>query len=393
MSSVASYVMFQSVFGYGTTRSQKVLDAVENPENLFDMSPLQMEQLGLRPREISAFRDSVKLRDKAEKTLETAYKLGCKVLVPEMDGYPRRLRNIYAHPLVLYLYGSLQGLDDQLAIGMVGSRRYTSYGKRAGEELSTQLSKLGVAVVSGLAAGIDTICHKAALAAGGRTIAVLGHGLDTIYPAENKELHNEILARGGAVVSEFPPGEKALPFHFPIRNRIISGLSMGVVVVEGTRHSGSLITAGHAITQDRDVFAVPGSIYSPMSEATNWLIGQGGIMVTKVEDITSHYPYITFPKLVEPAEAQQPEQSEERQPRQISFDIPESSVYNVKKALPSYLNENQRRVARELSDIPTGSDAIAVATGMTVPAILSALTQLELFGLVEALPGRRFILK
>ncbi|MEG0854239.1 MAG: DNA-processing protein DprA [Angelakisella sp.] len=399
MSATLHWMMFQRVFGYGTIRAQKVMEAVEHPTNLLEMPSAKLDSLRLlTKREASVLRGREQLEREAENALDKALRLGCTVLTPDNDSYPRRLRNIYSPPLVLYVLGSLKGLDEQPAIGMVGTRKYTDYGKQVADDLSRQLAVRGTAIISGLAAGIDTISHIAALKAGGRTVAVLGNGLDIIYPTSNTELHGLILKNGGAVVSEFPPGEAPLPFHFPIRNRIISGLSLGVVVVEGTRHSGSLITAGHAVTQDRDVFAVPGEIYSPMSQATNWLIGQGATLVTCAQDVIDQYPYISFL----PAAHQEPVQ--------ISFDIPGTTVYNEQKkpkpaakakvqledtmpAVPTYLSDNQRRVLEQLSRQPVTSDAIALATGLTVPSILASLTQLEIFGLADACAGRRFIRK
>lgn len=409
MNAIRDWVMFQRVFGFGTVRAQKVLDAMEHPSHLFETPLAQLERMGLLwQRELVLMRKRGELEQLAEQTQEAADRQGITVLTPDSDGYPARLRSIYSPPSVLYLLGTLAGFDEQPAIGMVGTRRYTDYGKRVADDLSRQLVGRGVAIVSGLASGIDTISHIGALAAGGRTVAVLGNGLDMIYPSANTELHGLILKNGGAVVSEFPPGETPLPFHFPIRNRIISGLSLGVVVVEGTRHSGSLITAGHAVTQDRDVFTVPGNIYSPMSQATNWLISQGATPVTCAQDILNQYPYISF--------LPDPNVEAEAETAQISFDIPATPVYTVQKKPkagraapqpgkawqddlpkapepPGYLTENQRGVLVQLGAQPITSDAIAAATGLSVSAILAALTQLEIFGLAETCAGRRFIRK
>ncbi|MEG1686844.1 MAG: DNA-processing protein DprA [Angelakisella sp.] len=378
-----SWLMYQRVFGYGTVRSQQVLAAVGHPAELFSMSKDALEQSRwLTPREQRQVLSRAALESQADATLARAYRLGCTVLTPDSQQYPQRLRNIYAPPSVLYLLGSLGAIDDtRPAIAMVGTRKYTEYGRKVATDLTSQLVQCGVVVVSGLAYGIDTISHTAALAAGGCTVAVLGCGLDMVYPMANQELHGQILRSGGAVVSEFPPGEQPLPFHFPIRNRIISGLSLGVVVVEGSRHSGSLITAGHAVTQDREVFAVPGEIYSEMSQATNWLITQGATMATCVEDILGQFPYLrlTVPDMPD------------TQPAQLSFQLPQSSPAPVPTtALPSYLNENQRKILDCISRQPVGSDELAAETNLPIPAILSALTQLELFGLIEACAGRRY---
>ena len=356
--STLDWLCFQQVYGYGATRAQKALDAYHHPSLIPDLHKGRPQLLA-----------------NAERLLEQAVKLGCTVLTPDDARYPQRLRNIYAPPAVLFVLGSLSALaDDRPAIAMVGTRKITPYGKRVAQELSAGLAQAGVTVVSGMALGVDAISHWAALRAGGPTVAVLGNGLDTIYPASNQELHQAVLQSGGAVVSEFPPGEAPLPFHFPIRNRIISGLSLGVVVVEGARHSGSLLTAGHAVTQDREVFAVPGEIYANMSQATNWLIGQGATMATCVGDILAQFPYIRFG----------PVAGEDAPPAaQTQLELPDTP-----EPLPDYLSDNQRRVLTAMGHQPLPADRVAAHTGLAVGAVLAAFTQLELFGLVRACPGQ-----
>lgn len=356
MGNTLEWLCFQRAYGFGTVRSQKLLDAYVHPTRIPDLHKGRPTLLA-----------------EAEKSLEQAFKLGYTVLTPDDDAYPQRLRNIYAPPAVLFVLGDIALLDDRPAIAMVGTRQISPYGKRVAQELATGLSQVGVTVISGLAAGVDAVCHWAAVRAGGPTVAVLGNGLDTVYPAANRDLHQAILQGGGTVVSEFPPGEQPLPFHFPIRNRIISGLSLGVVVVEGTRHSGSLITAGHAVTQDREVFAVPGEIYAPMSQATNWLISQGATMITGVTDILAQFPYIRFAAPVK----------ETLSAEQTTLALPDSP-----EELPAFLSDSQRQVLLAIGHQPLPADRVAAKTGLGVGAVLSALTQLELFGLAKACPGQ-----
>lgn len=377
MSGLLDWAIFQRVFGYGTIRSQQVLEAVGHPAALLELPEDRLASLGeLKPREVAALRTRATLQRECEGYLEKAFRMDCAVLTPDSDRYPAALRDIYAPPAVLYLLGNLGDLDSRPAIAMVGTRKFTDYGKQVTQDISLGLAQRGISIVSGLAAGIDAISHRAALQAGGHTIAVLGCGPDIIYPKSNTDLHGDILRAGGAILTEYPPGETPLAYHFPVRNRIVAGLSLGVVVVEGGRHSGSLITAGHAVTQGREVFAVPGSIYSPMSAATNWLITQGATMATCVEDILEQFPYIHFeePRLCEA--------------EQISFDIPVAGVYN--DTVPAYLNENQRAVLVAIAAEPVDADELLQRTNIGLPAILASLTQLELFGLIEAAAGRRF---
>ena len=198
-------------------------------------------------------------------------------------GYPVNLKKIDKPPKKVYLVGSVTNYDSH-AVAIVGSRNMSNYGKRIAEDFSYNLAKNKVTLVSGLARGIDTIVHKSALAAGGRTIAVLGGGLDIIYPPENTELAKEIVKRG-AIISEYAVGTKPLPKNFLARNRIIAGLSLVVVVIEGKRRSGTISTAGHAADIGRDVFAIPGPIDSPLSEAPNYLIENGAGVARSYRDI------------------------------------------------------------------------------------------------------------
>lgn len=396
MQEAAYWILFQNVFGCGTARSQKVLDHFGHPGAIFDIPYAKLAAEGSFTKgELT--RLAAATSSAAQQVLDRCRELGCRVLTPADGEYPDRLRQIYAPPSVLYVLGSLEGLDQSLAIAMVGTRSHTSYGKRAASDIAEGLARRGVAVVSGLAAGIDADSHGAALRAGGRTIAVLGNGIDTIYPASNRELHRLILERDGAVITEFPPGSGVQPYHFPIRNRIISGLCQGTVVVEGARHSGSLITAGHALAQGRDVFAVPGNIYSPMSQATNWLISQGAVPVASWRDILEEYNY-----LIE-------EEPDPQAQKQGGFDNIEANVYNRQKGkaakveeassrtaqqqmLPACLTENQRAVLRALEAEPADADTITARCGLPVGTVLAALTQLELFGHLKVHPGRRFSL-
>ena len=215
--------------------------------------------------------------------LEKVYEVGIKVVSVVDRSYPANLRQISDAPPVLYYKGTLLPADD-LAIAVVGSRAATIYGRQVTEKLVSELASSGLVIISGLARGIDAIAHRAALDAGGRTIAVLGSGVDTIYPPENRKLAEEIV-ENGAIVSEFPLGFPSVPSNFPARNRIISGLSLGVLVTEAAVDSGSLITAGQAAEQGHEVFAVPGPITSRMSEGVNKLIKEGVHPVTEASDI------------------------------------------------------------------------------------------------------------
>ena len=220
----------------------------------------------------------------AEQYFERLEKLNIKTTTYKDRDFPRALKDLDGIPVVLYYKGLLKFLNKK-SVAIVGTRKMTSYGAKVSRIFSGRLGKLGITIISGLARGIDTESHKACLAVGGMTVAVLGHGLDQIYPPENKYLAGEIVKRSGALISEFPPGYPILPENFVIRNRIVSGLSSCVLIIEGAEKSGTLTTATHAAEQGKTVFAVPGNITSPLSNAPLFLLKNGARIATEPEDI------------------------------------------------------------------------------------------------------------
>ncbi len=289
-----------------------------------------------------------------------AAKLGAQIITPADDTYPKVLLQIHDPPLALYVCGTLEP-GDKRAVGVVGSRHTTIYGRETSEKLSYQLAQAGFVVVSGLARGIDTAAHRGALKGGGRTLAVLGGALDCLYPPENADLAREI-ARHGAVLSEFPLGRKPDKTTFPMRNRIISGLSMGVLVVEAGLGSGALITVDQALDQGRTVFAVPGRIDSPTSRGAHQLIRNGARLVESVDDILDEFEFLIPPG-----------------PRQ---DRGEAAA-----ARPALLPEEER-IVRALEDGEQDLDALTRATGLGAARIGALVIGLEMKRLVRMQPGR-----
>lgn len=287
--------------------------------------------------------------------------------------YPANLKTIYDPPKQLYVNGSLKE-EDRFAVALVGSRRATPYGLETCEALAYGLAQRGITVVSGLARGIDTAAHRGALKAKGRTIAVMGSGHHDIYPPENVALYGEI-TRHGAVVTEFENDTPPLPAHFPQRNRIISGLALGIVVVEAARNSGALITASYGLEQGRDVFAVPGRISSQTSAGANELIRDGATMVVSVDDILEALS--------------------------LKTDLPvsgggrpafESSIGRMTQAyIYNSLTEDERKIYKTLSDEPVQIDQILDDTGIPVERGAKVLLSLQLKKLVTELPGKYFI--
>lgn len=297
-----------------------------------------------------------------EKVLKKIEKGDIKVITVLDEEYPNRLRYIYDNPMVLYYKGKFLETD-KLSLGMVGSRKATSYGKWVSQKIANELAQLGVTVISGMARGIDTQAHIGALKGNGRTIAILGSGLDVIYPKNNKRLYNEI-CECGAVVSEFPLGTKPFASNFPQRNRIISGLSLGVLVVEATEKSGSLITVEHAMEQGKEVFAIPGNINSIFSRGTNELIKDGAKVVMDIEDILEEINEFN---------------------EHISSTEKERVDY-------SQLSSIEIKILKCIEKEPTHCDNIVYMTGLDISTVSSTLTILELKGVAEELPGRIYVL-
>jgi len=297
--------------------------------------------------------------------LDRCRKLGVRIVARGEEGYPPLLGDIPDPPTLLYVQGTIEPAD-QLAIALVGSRKCTPYGMRIAEKLGSSLARVGLTVVSGLARGIDAAAHRGALSSGGRTIAVLANGLGEIYPPEHGELARDVAA-SGALISESPMGQSPLAGLFPQRNRVISGLSLGVVVVEATPRSGSLSTARHATDQNREVFAVPGPVDSLPSRGCHYLIRDGAKLVETVDDILEE-----LGPLVREVRAS-PEEPTIRHPAELS------------------LTDQERNLLGRLDNDGVAIDALIVATGLTASQVMATLSVLELRRLVRRLPGPRYV--
>ncbi len=295
-----------------------------------------------------------------------AKRTGVRILPLEDRDYPEQLTRIADPPPVLYVKGD--GLARvERSVGVVGSRWISAYGKQVTRQFCDTFAQAGMTVVSGMALGVDGHAHRAALDAGGNTVAVLGTGLDRPYPPEHARLFDEI-AQNCAVVSEFPPGTKPLGANFPRRNRVISGLSMGVVVVEAKLDSGSLITARLAADQGREVYAVPGNVGQPGSAGTNRLIREGAALVTCGEEVVADL----LPQLIN---------------RAASATAGQTEVDDRVSGLPEF----EQRILKELSTVPVSIDMLAGRLEVEAPPLLGSLLEMEFVGLVEKLPGNRYI--
>lgn len=342
---------------------------------------------GLTRRETDALCD--KSLTRAEAIMDACLRCGVTVVAMDSPAYPDRLRHIYAPPVVLYIAGTFDFSPERLLIAVVGTRTITAYGYEAATKLSMGIAAAGAVVVSGLAVGVDGAAHRGALKAGGKTVAVIGCGSDIPYPSEHVEL-KRLIAAHGAVVSEFPPGTRPDRTTFPIRNRIIAGLSQGTVVVEAGTKSGALITASLAAEMGRDVFAVPGSIFSPMSEGPNRLIRDGAKPVCSSLDVLEEYP--------EPEEKPNPAPVEAGRPPSPPADT-EPSAAPAPRRKPSRsgkaagLSETQAKVYTVLcaAEGPEHVDDIALKANLELRVVLAVMTSLEIQGFVRSLPGKRYL--
>ena len=382
------WLALMSVEGVGDTLFGPLLERFGSPAAVFSASVHELAGVPKMSKKISqtilAFNDW----DGILRQIDGLNKAGIRIVTFLDENYPRHLLNVYDRPALLYVAGHLH--SDDISIAIVGSRHASTYGKYTTDRISRELALRGATIVSGMARGIDSCAHRGALAANGRTIAVLGSGLDVIYPPENKKLFEAIVEQG-AVISEYPPGTQPLPFHFPARNRIISGISYGVLVVEAGEKSGSLITAKLAMEQGREVFAIPGPIDSASSRGTNNLIKQGAKLIDSVDDILEEI----LPQLERTArEPVSPDrkatQTGSEQPYPQKNGVPERAVLekNVETLLPT-----DRKILKAIADGKTHADDIIQETGIPPAEAMGALMRLELQGRVLQHPGKLFTLK
>ncbi|HEY9403475.1 MAG TPA: DNA-processing protein DprA [Pyrinomonadaceae bacterium] len=365
--------------GVGPRAAARLLERFGSAEAVFAALRSELERLRLRPEAV----ESIVLRDRhaeAEAELERVRALGADVLVLDDGTYPALLSEIADPPLTLYVRGEWEACVDAPCVAIVGSRRCSTYGQNVALMLARDLAARGVTIVSGLARGIDAAAHRGALDAGGRTVGVLGTGVDEVYPRDHKKLAEEILTKGGALVSQFPLGTPPIPENFPYRNRIISGLSLGVVLVEAAENSGSLITARLAMEQNREVFAVPGNVTSRNSFGTNYLIkGAGAKLVQQWQDVAAELPPEIAARLL-PPEPQKKKRAEGAAMQQPT--------------LPADLSEAERALLGLLSaDEPVHIDALVGVSKLPVSELTGVLLGLEMRELIRQLPGKCFVRK
>ncbi|GJM16448.1 MAG: DNA processing protein DprA [Thermodesulfobacteriota bacterium] len=361
------WIALSMVNGIGIVLIRNLLIKFYSVKDIFEASKKELANVeGIGSKNAEAIK-SFNNWDKVDQELEKIEKWGIQLLPLNDPEYPASLLQTYNPPPLLYMKGEILS-QDTLSIAIVGSRVPDRYGRSVTETLSSELVSMGVTIVSGLARGIDSIAQSEALKKGGRTIGVLGCGLDQIYPPENKKLYTAV-SQNGAVISEFNLGTPPIAQNFPRRNRIISGLSLGVVVVQASEKSGSLISASFALDQNREVFAVPGEVTKKLSRGTNWLIKRGAKLVETVDDIVSEIDAL---RKLQTSDLFEEDRNE--------------------KILAS-LSKGQKEVFSVLTKDPMHIDEITKMTGIESSSLLSTLLTLELNDFVAQLPGKHFQIK
>lgn len=352
------WVAFNLVKGIGAVRLRGLLDHFGDLEKAWNASPGALRSAGLSEKIVDRL-VQVRSGDRLDLCMERIDSGGIQVVTWDDANYPPRLKEIDQPPPVIYVRGAILPEDD-LAVAMVGTRRMTVYGRQICEEVADYLARAGVTIVSGLARGVDGVAHQAAVNAGGRTIAVLGCGVDLIYPHEHKRLAEKIMQQG-ALVSDYPPGTPPESSNFPPRNRIISGLSLATIVVEAGETSGALITATFAVEQGRDVLAVPGAIHSPQSKGANRLIQQGAHPLIRPQDVLDL----------------------------LDIQVRGQQI-TARKILPS--DDFEAAILACIGDSPTHLDDIGAMCGLPIEKVSATLTMMELKGMVQQIGGSNYLI-
>ena len=386
MSGLKYWIWLAELPGLRSQTRLALLEHFGDPENIYCADAGEILLVENMTREQAAVLENKSLSN-AEKILGECRRLRLRVLTLQDADYPDRLRNIYDPPCVLYVRGHMPAMDEEVAVAVVGTRDATPYGVHCADKIAGQLAAGGAVVVSGLARGIDSVAIRGALRSGGVTVGVLGCGVDVIYPPENRYLYEDVAA-AGALISEYPPGTEAKGKHFPVRNRIISGLCAATLVVEAPKDSGALITADRAIEQSRDLYAVPGPIDAKESVGCNRLIRQGAGLVTCGWDILQDYQ-ARFPGKLhceegrpQPAEYQKSESAEPVKKLPRTLDIRKEGAA---------LSDDQLLILRALTDEPVLVDDLIDLVQIPARRVLSALTMLEMDEYVLQHPGKRYV--
>lgn len=363
------WVWFANLKGIMTRKKNELLELFGTPASIYEADAAALAKTGILSRENIDAILSEEPRKTVDETMEKLALNNISVITQQDGAYPELLKNIADPPVCLYIKGNMS--HDEISIAVVGSRRASGYGITTSRKISSELAEFGICVISGMARGIDTAAHQGALSSGGRTIAVFGCGLDIVYPPENRRLMERII-ENGAVVSEYPPGTIPAPHHFPVRNRIVSGMSIGILVVEAGEKSGSLITAQLALEQGRDVYALPGNVISINSIGTNKLIQDGAKLVTSVYDIIDEIRwYKNFKK----------------------NNLLNLNDFRIRKKIPDSLDSEEQSVIQMLSVEPLQIDEIHSRLSIDLQLLHRVLLSLEMKGLIRREAGGKYTIQ
>lgn len=419
-------VWLQQAMGEGSRKVPALLDYFGSCRAVYESDDVERRLCGfLLPAEMDKMANTP--LDTAEEIMEACQRLGYSVLTPDCSEFPERLLNLPDYPAALYISGELPVIDKEVCIGMVGTRRASRYGYTVANELAKDLAACGAVIVSGCARGIDTASHQGAILGGGKTIAVLGCGINTRYNMENEGLR-KVISTSGALISEYPPGSPPLGYHFPVRNRIISGLCLGVIVVEAGAKSGSLITANLALEQGKDIFSVPGEVSNSQAKGTNRLIFDGAKPIENAYDVLEEYvrqfPHLLrtenlrnknsrmYDKGVRPTWEREPAAKRpapntdggQSKPLRGGNAVPETIVQPPEppakvpeppraEAYPIGLSEGAVKVLKALGTTPKPFETLIDELQINASELMRCITELELYAAIRTLPGKQYARK
>ena len=406
MAALKYWLWLTSRRGMDSGSALKVVEAFGSPERAYYAEDSEYRQLPIRPALQKSLTDHS--LDRPEEILADCERLDLRIMTIQDADYPQRLRQIADPPVVLYIRGKVFDFDRECAIGVVGTRQPTTYGEKYAQRFGLELSSGGALLVSGIAEGLDSCAIRGALKAGGPVVSVLAGGVDVPFPPQHRFLYEDVAAVG-ALISEYPPGTPHRGFHFLRRNRILSGLSLGILAVECRPYGGTMSTVNHALEQDRDIFAIPGALDAPMSEGTNRLIQQGAKLVTCGRDILCEY-WDRFPEKLAPSltltpeaaqarleglEQGREEPSETAPPRPHAPEPKETKQEPDREFIPAQVQkerftDDEIAILHALAEKKLLADEVVELTQIPARRVLSALTMLQVQGTVEEHPGRRF---
>ena len=404
MSALKYWIWLSTLRRVGARGANKILDCFGTPEKAFFARDDEIDAMdSLTSDEKAALKN--KSLGRTGEIIRDCSETGIRILTLNDAEYPERLRNIFDPPTVIYIKGNLPVIDEEAAVAIVGTRKCTPYGIKSAERIGYEIAREGGVIVSGLARGIDSAAAYGALRAGGKVIGVVGSGLDIVYPRENAKLFDDVCVNGG-IISEYPPKTPPAGANFPVRNRILSGISLGVLVIEAPKKSGALITVARALEQGKDVFVLPGNVDAYTCEGSNQLLKEGASAITAGHDVIEEYISLFPDKLTSKSKdsfvpldpsserrlVEKEYENDAKRPAAAKkpIDKPKDVEYIDLQERPEEMTDDEYAVLKALAE-ELQADEIVEKTGLTAPRVLAAITMLEINGYIDQLPGKRFL--